>query len=154
MITTLYAGVGTRPELNNAVGEFVSVSIFGKPNAFRDYGSMAVFDDDRLIAGVVFYDWDQDAGVMQLSAASASKRWLTRRVLHDMFAFPFDQFGCQMIVLRVFQDNLQMAGIARRYGFNEYLIPRLGGRETNQILFTLTDEQWRQKEPRYGGPHG
>lgn len=154
MITTLYAGVQTRPELNDAVADFVSVLIFGTPGGFQNYGTMAVFDDGKLIAGVVFYDWDKDSGVMQLSAASSSKRWLTRTVLHDMFAHPFVTFGCQMIVLRVAPENEQMADIARRYGFSEYLIPRLGGRDKDQILFTLTDDQWRQKEPRYGGPHG
>lgn len=154
MITTVYSGVETRPELNDAVADFVSVQIFGRLGAFRDYGSMAVFENDSLIAGVVFYDWDQDAGVMQLSAASVSRRWLTRRVLHDMFLFPFDQFGCQMVVLRVSPDNDHMARIARRYGFGEHLIPRLGGRDKDQIIFTLTDDQWRSKQPHYGGPHG
>lgn len=154
MITTVYAGNETRYELNSAVADFVSVHIFGKLGAFRDYGSMAVFDNGRLVAGVLFYDWDQDAGVMQISAASVSRRWLTRNVLHDMFAFPFGQFGCQMVVLRVSPDNDQMTRIARRYGFDEYLIPRLGGRDKDQIIFTLTDDQWRSKPPHYGGPHG
>lgn len=154
MITTLYTGPKTHPEMNDAIADFVSMQIFGKPGCFRDYGAMGVFEDQSLIAGVVFYDWDQDAGVMQLSAASTSKRWLTRNVLRAMFAAPFDLYGCQMIVLRVSPNNETMIRIARRYGFNAYLIPRLGGRHEDQILFTLTDDQWRQKEPSYGGPNG
>lgn len=153
-ITTVYTGPTTLPEMNTAIAEFVSVRLFNKPGCFRDYGAMGVFEDQSLIAGVVFYDWDQDAGVMQLSAASISKRWLTRNVMRSMFSAPFEMYGCQMIVLRVSSGNEPMIRIARRYGFDEYLIPRLGGRHEDQILFTLTDDQWRLKEPSYGGPNG
>lgn len=131
------------PGLNQCIGDFVSGLIFGHPGGFKDFGTLGVVDGDDLIAGVVYYDWDPEAGVIQLSAAATSKRWLSRRVLHQMFSIPFDQFGCQLVVLRVDVTNEGMVSIARRYGFDEYRIPRMGGRRKDQFLFTLTDDAWR-----------
>jgi RimJ/RimL family protein N-acetyltransferase len=133
----------TEPELTQAVGDFVSISIFGKPGRIEKYSAMAVTDDDRLIAGVLYNNWHPDTGVIELHAASTDKRWLTRPVLKAMFAYPFDGIGCQMCVLRVSEHNKPMIRIAKAYGFKEHVIPRLRGRNESEHILTLTDDDWR-----------
>lgn len=96
-----------------------------------------------MIAGTVYHNWYPANGVIELSSASDSKRWLTRRVIHAMFAFPFSQIGCQLCILRVSERNKPMLRIAKAYGFNEYVIPRLRGRNEAEHILTLTDDQWR-----------
>ncbi len=64
-------------------------------------------------------------------------------MLKAMFGYPFDQLGCQMVVLRVSERNAVMTGIAKRFGFTSHRIPRLRGRDEAEILFTLTDDEWR-----------
>ncbi|MNL77791.1 hypothetical protein D3C87_2040460 [compost metagenome] len=64
-------------------------------------------------------------------------------MLKGMFGYPFDQIGCQMVVLRVSEHNAVMIEIAERFGFKAYRIPRLRGRDEAEILFTLTDDDWR-----------
>lgn len=104
---------------------------------------MAVMDGGKLIAGTVYHNWQPDGGVIELSSASDSKRWLTRPVIHAMFSLPFDQYGCQLCVLRVSERNAPMLRIAKAYGFNEYIVPRLRGRDEAEHILTLTDDQWR-----------
>lgn len=112
--------------------------------------ALAVFDGEELIAVVIYHDWNPEAGVIEISAASTSKRWLTRKVLHEIFAYPFDRLEYQMVVARVSPNNQTDNGrgttrIFRAYGFDEYRIPRLRGRNEDEIIFTLTDDKWRSK---------
>lgn len=100
-------------------------------------------DDGQLIAGVVYHNYEPDAGVIELSAAATSRRWLTKETLRVMFDIPFREWGCQAVVLRVSDANKVMHSIALRYGFIHYKIPRLRGREEAENVFVLTDDAWR-----------
>lgn len=112
--------------------------------------ALAVFDDEELVAVVIYSNWDPEAGVIEINAASISKRWLTREVLREIFAYPFDRLGYQLVVARVSPSNHSENGrgttrIFRSFGFSEYRIPRLRGRDEDEIIFTLSDDQWRAK---------
>lgn len=143
MISHRYINPNVEPDFNKAVGDFVSTVIFGEPERISDYCAMAVVDDVRIIAGVLYNNWHPANCVIEMHAASIDKRWLTRHVLKAMFALPFDQLGCQMCVLRVSEHNKPMLRIAKAYGFNEYVIPRLRGRNEAEHILTLTDDDWR-----------
>lgn len=138
----IWGGAGN-PATNQAIADFVAGHIDGCERGFADFTTMGVTEGDMLIAGVVYHNYVPEAGVIELSSASISKRWLTRPVLKAMFGYPLDEIGCQMVVLRVSERNTGMIAIARRFGFDNYRIPRLRGREEAEIIFTLTDNDWR-----------
>lgn len=143
MIRPLYIDREREPEFTQAVGNFVSTAIFGKPGRIGDYCAMAVVDGEKIIAGVLYNNFRPDAGVIEMHAASVDKRWLTRPVLKAMFSLPFDQFGCQLCALRVSEHNKPMIRIAEAYGFKAFHIPRLRGRDEDEFILTLTDDDWR-----------
>lgn len=116
------------------------------PRQQRDFGNcqgLAVLDGDELIAGVIYHNWEPESGVIEMSSAAIDKRWLTRPVLKAMFEYPFIECHCQAVVLRVADDNKPMHRIAKAYGFEHYIIPRLRGREANENVFVLTDDAWK-----------
>ena len=118
--------------MNVAVGDFVSRLCFGAPGGFDRFASMGVFDDGSLIGGTVYHNWQQGSGVIELSSAATSRRWLQPHVIRAMFAFPFDGMSAQMVGLRVSENNKVMISIARRFGFDGYFIPRLRGRNEGE----------------------
>lgn len=130
------------PILNAMFGEWASQRIFSEPGQFRNFCSLGVFNGDRLIAVVIYNNHDKKAGVIEMSGAACDKRWLNRRTLREMFGRPFRVMGCQMVVMRVAPDNTSLHRILRAYGFSEYEIPRLRGRDQSEMLFTLTDDDW------------
>lgn len=139
-----FCGPQTNPAMNAVVGDFVSSVIWGEPGRFEKFCTMAVMDGPSLIGGVVYHNWHPDAGVIELSAGSISRRWLSRPILKAMFGFVFDGLGCQLAVLRVSERNTAMIRIARAYGFSEHVIPRMRGRDEAEHIFTLADDDWRQ----------
>lgn len=98
--------------------------------------------DNDLVAGVVFQNWDPTSGTIEISAGATDPRWMTRKSLQRIFGYVFNQAGCQLCILKVSERNERMRSIARRLGFNEYLIPRLFGPETGGAVYTLSAEQW------------
>lgn len=131
------------PAINSAVASFVAGHVPGCERGWEHFTTLGLVEGESLVAGVVFHNYAPEAGVIELSSASTSRRWLTRPMLKGMFGYPFDQLGCQMVVLRVSERNTVMIEIAERFGFTAHRIPRLRGREEAEILFTLTDEDWR-----------
>jgi len=144
-------------DVGGVVSTFVGAHIQGGHRGFDQASAIGFVENGTLIGGTVFHNYDPEAGVVELTTASTSARWLTPKTLHAIFAIPFDQWGCQMVILRVADDNTRMRSIAQRFGFNEYVIPRLGGRDKAVAIYTLTDDQWRAtafERAGKGRPHG
>lgn len=104
---------------------------------------MTVLHYGHAVAGTLFHNWQPETGVIELTSASTDKRWLTRPVVKAMFGMAFDLIGAQLAALRVSERNTDMVAIAKRFGFDGVLIPRLRGRDEAEWIFTLTDDAWR-----------
>lgn len=145
----IYFGPRSYPEENAAVEALVSSLIWGAPGQIRNYCSMGVFDDDgTLVAGTIYHNWNPESGVIELSSASTTPRWLTRRVIAAMFGLPFDRFGARMVALRVSEHNDRMRGIARRFGFHEAVIPDLRGPGEDECIYTLSSDGWNNHKAK------
>lgn len=125
------------------VAAFVASLIPGMERGFGNNKAIGIVNDDgELVAGLVYHNWEPEAGVIEVSGASVDRRWMTREVLNAMYDYPFLVCGCQMIVQRNSARNEHLNRQLRRWGYNEYHIPRMKGRDEDGIVFTFTVEQW------------
>jgi len=110
--------------------------------------SIGVIDDaGKLIAGIVYTNWNPEAGTIEISgAALPGKNWLTRETLRRMFGYPFLELHCQMVVMRVQAENVRLLRQLAAYGFNFVEIPRMYGRDRHGVICTLTDEAWAENK--------
>jgi RimJ/RimL family protein N-acetyltransferase len=131
------------PALYAALGRFVSERIWGKVKEFDIGRAMAVIDGNDVIASVVYTNYDPDCGIIEMSGAADTKRWLTRPVLKEMFEFPFLRLGCQAVAMTVDLSNSHLSSILERFGFKRYEIPRLRGRDKTGVIFILSDDAWQ-----------
>ncbi|MGN6535211.1 MAG: N-acetyltransferase [Mesorhizobium sp.] len=119
---------------------------------------MGVFEDGKPIAVMVFHDWHPENGVVEISGAATDRRWLNRKTLWEMFSYPFEQLGAQLVVMRVSERNVMWNGrglprLLKAYGFQCTTIPRLRGRDEAEAIWTLSDDDWRANgfhEVRHG----
>lgn len=98
--------------------------------------------EGMLVAGAVYHNWDPDAGVIEITAASLHRGWGSRERVRTIFGYPFDGIGCQMVVARTSEKNSAPLRIWKALGADFYRIPRLYGRGEAAIITTLTVEQW------------
>jgi hypothetical protein len=116
------------------------------PGEGKDFGNcqgIAVIEDGNLIAGMIYHNWEPSAGVMEISGAGITKRWLTRQTLRAMFSYPFNECDCQAVVMRVSDHDKPLHRMLMSYGFETYRIPRLRGRNEAENIFVLTDNAWK-----------
>lgn len=134
---------GHEPELNAALGNWCAAQI-GLPRPFEaPYTAMGVFDGGQIVACMLYNNYQPEAGVVEIHGAGLTPRWLTRPVLHEMFAYPFVQLGCQMVIMRVSERNSRLLRMLTAYGFEHVTIPRLRGRDEGERIFWLTDDAWK-----------
>lgn len=129
---------GAKPQVVAFVAELSGVA--------PDFGrcqTMAVLDrTGKMVAGVVFHNWNPNAGVIEISAASISKKWATRTVINEAFAYAFNYAGCQMVMARTAMGNSPTRRLWKAFGAEEFILPRLRGRTASEAILLLTDDAW------------
>lgn len=111
--------------------------------AAGSYLSLGVVLDDKLIAGFVYSDWQPQFGTMEMSLAADSPRWATRRVIHELLAYPFIVRECQRVTVVTSQNNHKALRLAEGVGFvREAIVERAYGKDENAILLRLFREEW------------
>jgi len=127
------------------VAAFVSKLIWGDGRGFSSEHQAAgiINRDGYIVGGVVFHNWNPWAGTIELSAAATTAKWLTRRIITQILAYPFIKCGCQMIMGQTEKNNRRDRRLMCGIGFSEQHIERLFGRDNDGILQTLTDDEWK-----------
>jgi len=129
------------------VEKFIAPLVPGCPDGFGASRCVGIIDQDgRLIAGWAWHGWNPHAGTIEFSGAAISPRWMTRKILHELFDYAFNGIGCQMIVTRNSAANTRLHRQLSRFGFDRFDIPRLFGRNEDGVVWSLTREQWLASE--------
>ena len=84
-------------------------------NGFGQYAAIGVSDDARPIAGVVYHDYR--GYDMQLSMASESAHWCSRRTLRALLGYPFNQLMVARITACTGKHNKKLRALVERLGF-------------------------------------
>lgn len=142
MITFKWAGQHD-PEANQALGDWCTARIALPRPLDSPYVTMGVFNDAELIAVIVYNNYHPETGVIEFHGASTSPRWLARHVLREMFAAPFERWGVQLLVTRNSDRNKRLHRMLASYGMKPVHIPRLRGRDEGEMIWTLSDDDWR-----------
>jgi len=125
------------------IAQFVAEMI---PHCRRGFGECktigAIDDDGRLIAGLVYHNYDPEAAIIEISGAAITARWLTREMIARMHQYPFHQCECQMVAMRIPANNTRLLRQLAVYGYTFREVPRLFGRKRDGVIATLTFEDW------------
>jgi len=136
-------------EATDQLAQLVADRIWpGKGHDFGLCRAIAVVGGDQLAAGLIYHNYDPDAGVVEISAAAWLKGWLTRSVLKVMYGYPFEAVGCQAVVQRVPDEDHMQHRMLKVYGHERYRIPRLRGPDAAENIYVLTREAWASNKLR------
>lgn len=122
---------------------FVSLGLWGDLRGVGDCQAVGFYDGKDLVAGVLYHNFDPDAGVIEMTAYSARRDWLTKDRLQSIMAYPFTGAGCRMVVARIAEGNARARRIWRSFGAKEYLVPDLRRAGEAECIQTLAADDWR-----------
>lgn len=113
----------------------------GMPEKSKAWG--VIDKNGRLVAGMVYHNYDPDAGTIEMSgAALPGVQWLTRETIRRMYTYPFLQLKCQMVLMRVDADDERLLRQLASLNYAFIKIPRLLGRHKDSVVCLLTEEDW------------
>ena len=114
-----------------------------RERGFGKCRAIGVVDETGLLGGLVYRNWCPEVGTIEISgAALPGTNWLSRRTIQIMYDYPFYQCGCQMVIKTTMADNEIVLRIMAAVGFTLHKIKRLGGRDRDGVVGTLTLEDW------------
>lgn len=100
------------------ISEWVGLNIphVGGDN-FGPCTGLGVVESARLIAGVVYHDYQKDFGTIQLSMAAISPMWARRETIRGLLEYPFEQLGCHLVWTATPIDNAKAIKVNEHIGF-------------------------------------
>lgn len=116
------------------------------PNLLMPGRATGVVLDDRLVGACVWHDYRvlERGAAMQGSFASVSPRWITRRVLGEMFAYPFAQLGVTRLWGIAARSNKKARSFNERLGFRfESMARRAWDGEEDAAIYSMLPEECR-----------
>lgn len=107
--------------------------------SFSNMQAIGITAGDSLIGGVVFHEYRGND--IQMSCASESPRWLTKRILRALFAYPFVQLGCDRVTAFCPAGNAHTRQFLERIGFSLEGVMRRGFITDDCALYGLLREE-------------
>ena len=115
-----------------------------RERGFGKCKAIGIADETGMLAGLVYKNYQPELGTIEISAAALPEtNWYSRRTIQVMHEYPFDQCGCQMVIITTMASNLIVQRILAAIGYDFYYMKRLGGRHQDGVVATLTDDQWQ-----------
>jgi len=101
------------------IGKSVVEWVAAQTSEFGNFGTdvgIGWEKDGRLVAGVAYANWN-GVNVEAHIASDRSKRWLTRKFLHAIFWYPYEQLKVNRITVCVGEGNADSNRFVKHLGF-------------------------------------
>jgi len=106
-----------------------------------DFGpciAIGVVSGDRLIAGVVYHDYQEQHGTIQLSMAAISPLWATKENIAELLRYPFEQLGCYKVFTAMPADNEKALKVNAHIGFKrEAVLAHSFGKGRHAVIMRM-----------------
>jgi RimJ/RimL family protein N-acetyltransferase len=142
------------PELlygcSDEVAGWVADQIPEVNNGFQNATAIGVVSNGKLIAGVVYNEWQPEYQTMQLSIAATNPMWARPEIISGLLAYPFyqiDVFKCWMAIPSYNTKSLRMTD---HVGFKkEGIMAHQYGKKRHAVLKRMFkpdyERMWRSK---------
>lgn len=133
------------PETSISMAAWVSARI---PHMFgmqfgNNISCMVVDEINVPLGGVVYHNWAPHYASIDMSVASASPRWLTKKIISEIMAYPFDFAGVQRITVVTPADrSTSVWRFLERFPFTREGTHKLGLGTQDACTWRLLKSEW------------
>ncbi len=125
MINLIY---GHKDQIREWVCNELELEKFGG----EDYEAIAIMDDNELIGGYIYHHYK--GHMIDITLATISKKWCTKRVLREIFKYPFETCGVMRFQAQCKRSNKAMKKLFERLGFKLEGVLRKAYRGTDDVF--------------------
>jgi len=127
------------------------ISFVGE-RGFGNCKAIGVEDKDgNAMCGVVYHDWQPQFKTMAFSIAAESPRWAHRAIIHQLFAYPFEQVMVEKLWTATPSTNKSALRLCKGVGMTQEATLYKHFGTDNAIINRMMRKDFIRL---YGGPHG
>ena len=110
--------------------------------------------DGRLLAAIVFHDWQPHLRTMQVSGAAVSPMWARPKNIRDLYRYAFVTAGTHLLWTATPED-LPAWRFDKNIGMTEDgTLRHRFGPDRHAVICSITVDEWRQSRWYTGEEHG
>lgn len=113
---------------------------------FEKTVSLGIYEDGEILAVVVYHDYSLDQQSMNMSGGSISPKWMTRKTLHLIHKYIFEDAQCRLAIMQVSEQNHRMLKLARGFGYSTTNIPDLRAEGEDDVVCILKKSDWLENK--------
>lgn len=107
--------------------------------------TIGVVSGDKLIAGVVYHDYQKCYGTIQLSMAAVSPMWAKGVIIHELLRYPFEQLNCYKIMISIRLGNIKALKTVKHIGFvQEAILSHVYGKNRHAAILQFLEPDYNQ----------
>ena len=103
-----------------------------------------VDSNEQPIGGVVYNNYQPQYGSIDISCASITPRWLTKRMIRGIFAYPFDQLKVGRVTAVTPRKATSPRRFLEQFGFKLEGLVRRGFGTDDAVVYGLLVEEWQK----------
>jgi RimJ/RimL family protein N-acetyltransferase len=128
---------------DKVVAEFVRRRVPYARGSFDPCAAIGVIRGEKLVGGVVYYDYLPDFRSIEVAFAFDTPRWATPTVLRAVCKYPFDQLGCVRVTAIVAKKNKRSRQMVEHIGFRLEGVARKGFLVEDACIYGLLRPECR-----------
>jgi RimJ/RimL family protein N-acetyltransferase len=97
----------------------------------------------HIEAVAAFHQYRPEDGTIELSFASNTPKWQSRRYLRDLFRYPFEQLGCIRVTTYAPAANSKAVSLNERIGFVREGVLRRAHQGGDLVVFGMLRDECR-----------
>lgn len=114
--------------------------------------AIGVATNSRIIAGVVYHDYQPDFGSIQISMAADSPIWARKEIIGALLAYPFVQLGCWSVFTLTPASNEKALKVNAHIGIErKTILPHAFGKGIHGVFCQMLQPAYVK---RYGDLNG
>lgn len=133
---------------DEAVGAWVQARIPNMPRLPAPFVGIGVLSGAQLVAGVLFHGYVPEFGVIEVSIAADTPRWISRQRVSLILGYPFRQLRCGRVGAAIMAANTRSVRLCEGLGFQREGLLRRGFGGDDAVVLGLLREDWERG--RYG----
>lgn len=112
---------------------------------FGPCAAIGIVNGDHIVAGVVYHDYQEKFGTIQLSMAAISPIWARKAIIADLLAYPFFQLDCYRVFTATPIDNTMATRVNEHIGFKrEAVINSMFGKGRHGVIMRLLEPDFKR----------
>jgi hypothetical protein len=103
-----------------------------------NFVTTAIHVKTRMIAGIIYHDYQPEYDVIQMSMAAVSPMWAKKKIINRLLEYPFRQLKCYKVMIIIRSDNDKAIKTMKNIGFiQEAVLAHSYGKEMHAVILRM-----------------